>query len=241
MSENFPSEPVSDHGAGHTAPIEESAASERHMWPKLILLAAVLMAIIAAMFWGTFFGLQQLLDAKPPTGKPTGSGIAANGDQGTDGNPATARASDEREEVSDSSPSVEKLEQLRIAEEQAVRTAKLEEFTNLREEVQQRLANLATELRSWNQLLEEMLDKERGKNIASDSAYIEQFLSIQEQDYVTQQQYESWIRRLTPLSESINQAIGHDSYLPSEKLLNELKALGGESCCCGGPDHSGSR
>ena len=73
-----------------------------------------------------------------------------------------------------------------------------------------------------------MLNKERGKNIASDSAYIEQFLSIQEQDYVTQQQYQSWIRRLKPLSDSINKAKNYDSYLPSEKLLNELNALGEE-------------
>jgi hypothetical protein len=107
--------------------------------------------------------------------------------------------------------------------------AKLERFTNLRDQVERDFQHLAVEMRGWEAFVEELLDGESGRHIASDNTYIEEFLPVYKNEQVTQEDYESFQRRMAQLSEPIATAEKNDSaYLPSENLLSDLKALQSE-------------
>ena len=123
---------------------------------------------------------------------------------------------------------LQRLQQLRESEDLAIRLSKLERFIPLRDQANQDLDHLATEMASWNNLMTTLLDGDGGKRIASDTAYVERFLSVYEAQHVTQQQYESFQRRFMTLSGPVDKAKKDSSYLPSDDLLTELRTLQGE-------------
>ena len=219
MAESFPPEPLGDRPESSPPNQTESPTNSESQpwWTRMLLPAALFLVVLSLGFWGVYFAFEPAFTADAENqsyDSEADSDFAAN-----DGSSiSTSVAEDQSEQDAE-------LERLRAIETKAIRTAELEQFTALRDQIRQKLGNLATEMRSWETLLQELLTEEKGKRIASDKAYVEQFVSIYDQEQFTQPEYEALQRQFLPLEQPIEQAEQHDTYLPSSELLAQLKQL----------------
>ena len=224
MTEQFPREPLSGDAnpEGETKPTRDEATTLRmQSIMPLAILCCVLVAILSLAAFvitgivlspssnritGAPVLLQAPDDVPPPAPSDPGDGLPVPTDP-----PVAA--------------DVAQHSKLRAAETQAIRSAKLQRFMGLRDETNEDLVNLATEMASWSKLKEALLDGDAGKHIASDEAFIERFLPVYQRELVTQTQYEAFHDRFVSLSQPINRAEQETTYLPSEDLFAELQAL----------------
>lgn len=219
MAEQFPVEPTSGDISGPERP-RTLTTPERPWWAVYLPVAFVCCAFLAI---GSAV-IVVLTDGLFTTtnGQDRGKSTTTTDQQSENLQHSAAGESDKNELDADTA----KIEKLRADEEQNIRLAKLEPFTGLRDHVERDFQQLTIEMSRWETFIKDLLDGDSGRQIASDSSYVEHFLPIYERKQVTQEDVERFQRRMTRLSAPIAAAETDNSgYLPSDSLLAELKTL----------------
>jgi hypothetical protein len=205
MAEQFPVEPTSADPSGPESP-RTLTTSERPWWAVYLPVAFVCCAFLAI---GSSVIFVLTADPTPPV------------EPGPDPPGPEPKPDDIPTDIK-----AAEIEKLRADEEQNIRLANLERFTGPRDQAERHVQQLTVEMSRWETFIKDLLDGGSGRQIASDSSYVEHFLPIYERKQVTQEDVERFQRRMARLSAPVTAAEKDDSgYLPSDSLLADLKTL----------------